>query len=98
MPQLPDVPTLAEAGPELKDYELLNWFGMFAPAGTPEPMINRLNEVVNAALRDKGIADRLQVQGIVPRLMSTTEYRAFVVAEAEKFGRIVQQANIKLQN
>ena len=38
MPQLPDVPTLAEAGPELKDYELLNWFGMFAPAGTPEPM------------------------------------------------------------
>jgi tripartite-type tricarboxylate transporter receptor subunit TctC len=98
MPQLPDVPTLAEAGPELKDYELLNWFGMFAPAGTPEPVINRLNEVVNAALRDKGIADKLQVQGIVPRLMTATEYRAFVVAEAEKFGKIVAQANIKLQN
>jgi tripartite-type tricarboxylate transporter receptor subunit TctC len=98
MPQLPDVATLSEAGPELKDYELLNWFGMFAPAGTPEPMINRLNEVVNAGLRDKGIADKLQVQGIVPRLMPATEYRAFVVAEAEKFGKIVSQANIKLQN
>jgi hypothetical protein len=61
-------------------------------------MINRLNEVVNASLRDKAIAGKLQVQGIVPRLMSAKEYRAFVVAEAEKFGKIVSQANIKLQN
>ena len=68
MPQLPDVPTLAEAGPELKDYELLNWFGLFAPAGTPEPIVTRLNEVVNAGLRDKAIADKLEVQGIVPRI------------------------------
>ena len=98
MPQLPDVPTLAEAGPELKDYELLNWFGMFAPAGTPEPIVYRLNEVVNAGLRDKSIAEKLEVQGIVPRLMTAAEYRAFVNSEAEKFGKIVQLANIKLQN
>jgi len=98
MPQLPDVPTLAEAGPELKDYELLNWFGMFAPAGTPEPVVTRLNAVVNEGLRDRKIAETLQVQGIVPRLMSAPDYRAFVMAEAEKFGRIVEQANIKLQN
>jgi tripartite-type tricarboxylate transporter receptor subunit TctC len=98
MPQLPDVPTLAEAGPELKDYELLNWFGLFAPTGTPEPIVSRLNEVVNAALRDKATADKLEVQGIVPRRMTAAEYRAFVVAEAEKFGKIVAQANIRLQN
>jgi tripartite-type tricarboxylate transporter receptor subunit TctC len=98
MPQLPGVPTLAEAGPELKDYELLNWFGLFAPAGTPEPMITRLNEVVNGSLRDKATAGKLEVQGIVPRLMTAPEYRDFVLAEAEKFGRIVAQANIKLQN
>jgi tripartite-type tricarboxylate transporter receptor subunit TctC len=98
MPQLPDVPTLAEAGPELKDYELLNWFGLFAPAGTPEPMLTKLNEAINASLRDKATAEKLEVQGIVPRLMSAPQYRAFVVAEAEKFGRIVAQANIKLQN
>jgi tripartite-type tricarboxylate transporter receptor subunit TctC len=98
MPQLPDVPTLAEAGPELKDYELLNWFGMFAPAGTPEPVITRLNAVVNAGLADKKIADTLQVQGIVPRPMSAPEYRAFVAAEAEKFGKIVREANIRLEN
>jgi tripartite-type tricarboxylate transporter receptor subunit TctC len=98
MPQLPDVPTLAEGAPELKSYELLNWFGLFAPAGTPEPIIARLNEVVNAGLRDKAIAENLNGQGIVPRLMTANEYRAFVNAEAEKFGKIVAQANIKLQN
>jgi hypothetical protein len=53
---------------------------------------------VNAALRDKAIADKLQVQGIVPRLMTAAEHCAFVIAEAEKFGKIVAQANIKLQN
>jgi tripartite-type tricarboxylate transporter receptor subunit TctC len=98
MPQLPDVPTLAEAGPELKDYELLNWFGLFAPAGTPEAVVARLNAVVNEGLAEKKIAELLQIQGIVPRPMNAPDYRAFVVAEAEKFGRIVEQANITLQN
>jgi tripartite-type tricarboxylate transporter receptor subunit TctC len=98
MPQLPDVPTLAEAGPELKDYELLNWFGLFAPAGTPEPVVTRLNAVVNEGLAEKKIAELLQIQGIVPRPMNAPDYRSFVIAEAEKFGRIVEQANIKLQN
>ena len=60
--------------------------------------MTRLNEVVNAGLRDKAIAEKLEVQGIVPRIMTAPQYRAFVVAEAEKFGRIVAQANIKLQN
>ena len=98
MPQLPDVTTLAEAGPELKDYELLNWFGIFATGGTPEPIVTRLNAVVVEALRDKKIAETLQVQGIVPRLMSASDYRAFVAAEAEKFGAVVRQANIRLEN
>ena len=98
MPQLPDVSTLAEAGPELKDYELLNWFGMFAPAGTPEPILTRLNEAVNSGLRDAKIAENLTTQGIVPRIMTSPAYRSFVAAEAEKFGKIVTQANIKLQN
>ena len=90
MPQLPDVAPLAEAGPELKDYELLNWFGLFAPAGTPEPAIARLNAVVNDGLRDQEIAEMLHKQGIVPRPMSAAEYRAFVRAETEKFGKIVE--------
>lgn len=98
MPQLPDVPTLAEAGPELKDYELLNWFGLFAPAGTPEPIVMRLNAAIVAGLSDKSISEKLEIQGIVPRLMSAPDYRAFVNAETEKFGAIVRLANIKLEN
>jgi tripartite-type tricarboxylate transporter receptor subunit TctC len=98
MPQLPGVAPLADAVPELKGYELLNWFGLFAPAGTPEPIVTRLNEVINASLRDRKIAETLDIQGIVPRPMSAPDYRAFVVAEAEKFGRIVRQANIRIEN
>jgi tripartite-type tricarboxylate transporter receptor subunit TctC len=97
MPQLPDVAPLAEAGPELKDYELLNWFGLFATGGTPEPAIARLNAVVNDGLRDPKIAEFLPKQGIVPRPMSAAEYAAFVRAETEKFGAIVKQANIKAE-
>lgn len=98
MPQLPDVAPLAEGAPELKDYELLNWFGMFAPAATPAPIVARLNEIVAAGLRDRAIAEKLEAQGIVPRPLGPAEARAFVVSEAEKFGRIVRQANIKVEN
>jgi tripartite-type tricarboxylate transporter receptor subunit TctC len=98
MPQLPDVATLAEAAPELKNYELLNWFGLFATAGTPEVVVTRLNTLVNASFADRKIAETLKVQGIVPRPMNVAEYRAFVAAETEKFGAIVKQANIKAEN
>jgi tripartite-type tricarboxylate transporter receptor subunit TctC len=98
MPQLPDVAPLAEAAPELNGYELLNWFGLFAPAATPEPVIARLNEIVGNALRDKAISEKLEVQGIVPRILAPAEVRAFVASEAEKFGKIVAQANIKAEN
>jgi tripartite-type tricarboxylate transporter receptor subunit TctC len=98
MPQLPDVAPLAEAAPELKDYELLNWFGLFAPSATPAPIVARFNGVVAAGLRDRSIAEKLELQGIVPRVLAPAEARSFVVAEAEKFGRIVQQANIKAEN
>ena len=98
MPQLPGVAPLSEAVPELKGYELLNWFGLFAPSATPEPIVTRLNQVMNASLADKKIAETLNIQGIVARPMTAPDYRAFVVAEAEKFGKIVQQANIRLEN
>jgi tripartite-type tricarboxylate transporter receptor subunit TctC len=98
MPQLPDVAPLAEAAPELKTYELLNWFGLFATAATPDPIVARLNDIIATGLRDKAIAEKLEVQGIVPRIMSPAQYREFVVSEAEKFGKIVAQANIKAEN
>jgi tripartite-type tricarboxylate transporter receptor subunit TctC len=98
MPQLPNVAPLNEGAPGLAGYELLNWFGMFATAGTPPEVINRLNGIVTAALKDPAIADKLMVQGIVPKLMTASEYKSFVESETDKFGKIVQQANIKLNN
>jgi len=98
MPQLPDVPPLSEGAPGLAGYELLNWFGMFATGGTPQPIVDRLNGIVNTALKDPAIADKLVPQGIVPRPMNAAEYKTFVAAESEKFGKIIVQANIKLAN
>ena len=98
MPQLPDVAPLSEGAPGLAGYELLNWFGMFATAGTPSEIVDRLNDIVNTALITPSISDKLIVQGIVPRLMTATEYKSFVASETEKFGMIVQKANIRLAN
>jgi tripartite-type tricarboxylate transporter receptor subunit TctC len=98
MPQLPDVPQLSEGAPGLAGYELLNWFGMFATGGTPQAIVDRLNTIVNTALKDPAIADKLVPQGIVPRPMNAAEYKTFVAAESEKFGKIIVQTNIKLAN
>jgi tripartite-type tricarboxylate transporter receptor subunit TctC len=96
MPQLPNVASLSEGAPGLADYELLNWFGLFITAGTPQPIVDKLNGVINAALQDKAIVDKLLPQGIVPKPMSPADYKKFVESETTKFGKIVQQANIKL--
>ena len=98
MPQLPDVAPLASAAPELAGYELLNWFGMFAPSATSDAIIARLNAIIATGLNEASIAEKLEAQGIVPRAMRPEEVRAFVRSEAEKFGRIVQLANIKAEN
>jgi tripartite-type tricarboxylate transporter receptor subunit TctC len=96
MPQLPDVPPLSEGSAGLAGYELLNWFGLFITAGTPPEIVNRLNGIINKALKDPAIADKLMVQGIVPKPISPAEYKTFVDSETVKFGRIVQAANIKV--
>ena len=98
MPQLPDVAPLSEGAPGLAEYELLNWFAMFGTAGTPPEIVERLNGIVNTALKDPAIADKLLPQGIVPKPMKVAEFKAFVDAERTKFGKIVEQANIKLSN
>jgi tripartite-type tricarboxylate transporter receptor subunit TctC len=98
MPQLPDVPPLREGGAALSDYELLNWFGMFAPTGTPGPILTRLNAISNKALAGEVLANKLKAQGIIPRPMSLEEYKSFVEAETAKFGSIITGSNIKLGN
>jgi tripartite-type tricarboxylate transporter receptor subunit TctC len=98
MPQLPDVAPLQDGSPGLKGYELLNWFGVFTTGGTPEPTVSRLNAIINKALQEPKIVETLTKQGIVPRPMSPAEFANFVASETEKFGKVVQVANIKLGN
>ena len=98
MPQLPDVVPLSEGSPGLAGYELLNWFGMFTTAGTPAPVVTRLNEIVVKALQQPKLAETLNVQGIVTRPMTAAEYKAFVETETQKFAAVIERAKIKLEN
>jgi len=93
MPQLPDVPSVSEY-PPLAAYELVNFFGVFAPAGVPEPIMERLHGVLAAALREPGLRRRFEEQGLLVQSMGLAESRRFVTQEAEKFGRIVADAKI----
>jgi tripartite-type tricarboxylate transporter receptor subunit TctC len=89
---------VSEGSPGLADYELLNWFAVFGTAGTPPAIVERLNGIINTALNDPAISGKLLPQGIVPKVMKVAEFKAFVDAERTKFGKIVDQANIKLSN
>ncbi len=93
MPQLPDVPPLAEA-PGLEGYELVNWFGLFAPSSMPAAQVERLHDAVAVALRDSELSSKLTDQGGILRPMSVAEFRAFVAEETRKFTRIIEEANI----
>jgi len=95
MPQLPDVAPLQDGSPGLKGYELLNWFGLFATGGTPTPILTRLNGIANKMLQEAKTAELLMKQGIIPRPLTTAEYKSFVASESAKFARVIEQAKIK---
>ena len=98
MPQLPDVEPLQNGAPELKGYELLNWFGLFTTAGTPAAVVKRYNEIATRRLAEAKIDETLSGQGIVPRKMSPEQFGAFVQSESQKFAAVIEKANIKLAN
>ncbi len=87
------IPAIAEYKP-LAKYQLENWFGMFAPAGTPEPVLQKINAALTQALKDPDLAKRLQDQGGEPAPMSVQQFREFIQSESKQFQRIVETANI----
>jgi tripartite-type tricarboxylate transporter receptor subunit TctC len=89
----PTIPAIAEYKP-LAKYQLENWFGLFAPAGTPDPVLQKINAAVSQALQDPDLAKRLQDQGGEPAPMSVAQFRDFIKSESQKFQRIVETANI----
>jgi len=93
-PQMPDVPTAAEAGmPSFQHHG--GWFGMFAPANTPPEILNRLHAEVRAAFANTVFGARLETLGSEPVGSSPAEFRRFVSAEIRKYAEIVRVANIQ---
>ena len=89
---LPDVPPV---GDSVAGFEASTWQGIGAPKGTSAEIIDRLNTAINAALADPQIKARLADLGSIPAPMSPAEFESMIVAETEKWGKVVRAANIK---
>lgn len=94
MKSLPTVPSLSETQ-DLASYELINWFGLFAPAGTPEPILERLHNAAVTALSDPALAKKLEEQGAEPSPMAQQDFLTFWRDETEKLAKIVRDADIR---
>jgi tripartite-type tricarboxylate transporter receptor subunit TctC len=92
---LPDVPTIAEAG--VPGYAAANWWGIAAPAGTPQPVIAKLHREITAVLSSEEVQKQFAAEGAVIVRMSTAEFASFIEAELEKWGKVVKEAKIKAE-
>lgn len=92
-PLFPDLPTMIEAG--VPDFEVQNWQGLIAPAGTPPAIVHLLNETVNKALADPAIRDQMLGQGNEIGGGTPEQFAALVKSEGLRWGKLVKAANIK---
>ena len=92
-PLAPDLPTMAEAG--VPAYDLTAWFAAFVPAGTPRPIVDKLNAAFKAAIADPKVTQSLLNAGIEPSSSTPEELKAFVASETEKWAKIVKAAGIE---
>ncbi|MYN14995.1 hypothetical protein GSY71_17805 [Pusillimonas sp. TS35] len=95
IPALPDVPTVSESG--ISNYSVNNWYGLFAPAGTPEAVLNTLSSAVADALKDKKVLDTLAKQGGEAGKLDRKQFSAYVADEVAKWGKVAKQAGVKPQ-
>ena len=91
---LPSMPTLAEAG--LKGFEVSNWTGVFAPAGTPAAIVTRLNAEIVRVMRLPEVQERLPRQGLTFTPGSPQQFAAFVKSEKDKWGALVKAIGAKV--
>ena len=95
-PALPDVPSMSEAG--VKGYEVLNWFGMFAPIGTPAPIITRLHAETAKFLALPETRQRLAGEGAEIVASTPTDFATFVKAEIKQWSEVGRAAKIQLMD
>jgi tripartite-type tricarboxylate transporter receptor subunit TctC len=92
-PVLPDLPTIAEAG--VPGYEATSWFGLFAPAGTPREIIDRMAREMAAFARRPEVAERIRALGAEPITNTPDEFAAMVRAEIDKWGAVVRASGAR---
>ena len=94
-PLMPDVPTIAEAG--LRDYSFETWFMVFAPANTPQPVIDTLNRTLNQVLASAATADRMTREGFEAMPSSPADARARLEREMPQWKKLVMESGITMQ-
>ena len=95
VPQLPDVPTIAES--LVPGYEAAGWSGLVAPAGTPAEIVNRINADVVAILRDPAITKRIEEMGAVADPLTPEQFGTFVRSEVAKWREVARAGNVRLE-
>jgi putative tricarboxylic transport membrane protein len=93
-PQLPDVPTVSETIPGVVT---TTWLGLFAPAGTPQAIIDKLNKAGNDALKRPGIADKMTAQGLRQNGSTPEQFKQLVLTEYASYAKIIPELGIKPQ-
>jgi tripartite-type tricarboxylate transporter receptor subunit TctC len=94
-PILPDLPTIAEAG--VPGYVATNWWGIVAPAGTPQPIVDKVHDAIAELLNSDTTKKFLDNEGAAPVHMSSAEFGKFVEAEIAKWGPVVKKAGMKAE-
>ena len=92
---LPDVPTVAEAGP-VKGFEATSWFGLLAPAGTSAEIVQRVQQEAAKALASPALKERLLSQGAIPGGTSPADFGRFIAAETKKWAAVVKASGAKV--
>jgi tripartite-type tricarboxylate transporter receptor subunit TctC len=93
LPALVEVPTVAEAG--LPDFEVTTWYGVLAPAGTPRPVVARLNGELVKIMYSADMKDKLNAIGTDPVTSTPEEFAAYIRQEIVKWGDVVRKAGLK---
>jgi tripartite-type tricarboxylate transporter receptor subunit TctC len=94
-PLFPELPTMAEAG--VPGFEASSWFGLVAPAKTPPDVMKALTDAVMKVLRDPDLVKKLADVGAEPGSLSGSEFGAYLHAEADKWGKVIKDANVVIQ-
>jgi tripartite-type tricarboxylate transporter receptor subunit TctC len=94
VPQLPDVPTIAET---LPNYKYESWFGVLAPAGTPQPILTKVSEDIAKVLEMPDVKEKLLAQGSIPAPTTPSEFDAINKSDTERYGKILKEAGITPQ-